>query len=122
VSSFECLHCGHTNREVQSGLSLAESGGCRYILKVNEAKDLDRQIIKGCHASLLLPEIDLEIPSCTQKGVCTTLEGILQETVNGLQKALDNYKESSQRECINKVLQKVISFSSREFVRFMKTK
>ena len=38
-------------------------------------RDLSRQVVKSDYASITVPEIDLEIPSNSQKGEITTIEG-----------------------------------------------
>lgn len=86
VASFECPHCKYSNREVQNSSALAETGGCRITLSVQTLKDLNRQIIKAEHATVFIPELELEIPPTTQRGVCSTVEGILREAIAGLQR------------------------------------
>lgn len=51
--------------------------GCLYTLTVKNDKDLDRQVIKSDSASIKIPELDFEIPSITQRGVLSTVEGII---------------------------------------------
>jgi zinc finger protein len=45
---------------------------------------LNRFIVKSEYATIRIPEIELEIPSDTQKGSIKTLEGYLRATVDGL--------------------------------------
>ena len=88
VSSFECASCGWTNNEVQFGGSIQEQG-CRYELKVMEAEDLNRQVIKSDNGAIFIPELELEIPAKTQRGSVNTIEGVLQATIDGLQAEQD---------------------------------
>lgn len=83
ISSFECPHCGWRNREVQSGAKLADYG-IRVELELDSVEDLDRQIIKSEYATVLIPDIEFEIPPLTQKGVCNTVEGMLTAAVSDL--------------------------------------
>ncbi len=58
--------------------------GCVYELRVTNAKDMDRQLIKSDSASVRIPEIDFEIPPGTQKGEISTIEGILRTAARNL--------------------------------------
>mmetsp|Transcript_21521 Transcript_21521/g.25008 ORF Transcript_21521/g.25008 Transcript_21521/m.25008 type:complete len:456 (+) Transcript_21521:45-1412(+) len=84
VSSFECPHCGEKNNEVQFGGEFGPRH-VRYELEVRERRDLNRQVVKSEYATVLIPELDLEVPPQTQKGMLNTVEGIIQQTVDGLQ-------------------------------------
>jgi zinc finger protein len=92
ISSFECDSCGWTNNEVQFGGAIQEQG-CRYELKVTEAADLNRQVIKSDNGAIFIPELELEIPAKTQRGSVNTIEGVLQATVEGLQAEQDFRRE-----------------------------
>ncbi|KAJ3413750.1 hypothetical protein HDV05_007653 [Chytridiales sp. JEL 0842] len=46
--------------------------------------DLNRQLVKAETASVKLVELDFEIPSTTQRGVLTTVEGLIQKAAAGL--------------------------------------
>eukprot|EP00796_Vickermania_ingenoplastis_P011122 gene11122-7748_t len=83
VSSFECPHCGEKNNEVTFGGVFGPKKK-RYELKVNNKKDLDRQVVKSEFATLSIPELQLEIPPESQKGSLTTVEGVLSTTKDGL--------------------------------------
>ena len=87
----------------------------RFKVKISTDRDLSRQVVKSDNAVIKVPEIDLEIPADSQKGgesllrairlnlhhqaffasAVTTVEGILQRTISGLEqdqplrKALD---------------------------------
>jgi zinc finger protein len=84
VSSFVCEHCGYKNTEVQFGGQIADFG-VRFELTVVNAVQMNRNVVKSEHATIRVLELDLEIPSQTQKGTINTLEGFLQKTVEGLQ-------------------------------------
>ncbi|GET87700.1 zinc-finger protein ZPR1, putative [Leishmania tarentolae] len=84
VSSFECRHCGETNNEVTFGGTFGPKR-VRYELHVSSKKDLDRQVVKSEFATITIPELELEIPPESQKGNLNTVEGILEQTYNGLQ-------------------------------------
>ena len=65
--SFNCDYCGYQNNEIQSGGKVQDLG-IRYKVKIIQTQDLSRQIVKSDYASLIVPEIDLEVPPNSQKG------------------------------------------------------
>ena len=83
VSSFQCDHCGYKNSEVSFGGQIADFG-VRYELKVVNAVNMNRNVVKSEHATIRIPELDLEIPPMTQKGSVNTIEGFLMKTIEGL--------------------------------------
>ena len=42
-------------------------------------------MVKSDRASIRIPELDFEIPACTQRGVFTTLEGVLDRAIENLE-------------------------------------
>jgi len=84
LMSFHCPHCQFSNNEIQSGGTVQEKGARLTVTIANE-RDLCRQVVKSDSASLLVPCLELEIPANTQKGEITTVEGVLQRTISGLQ-------------------------------------
>ncbi|KAF9815567.1 hypothetical protein SFRURICE_010682, partial [Spodoptera frugiperda] len=83
VMSFSCEHCGYQNNELQPGGSVAERG-VRWVLRVEGAGDLNRQVVKSDYTSVRIPSLDFEIPAQSQKGEVTTVEGIVARAVAGL--------------------------------------
>jgi len=84
ISSFFCEHCGYENNEVQSA-SPVQDQGVDITVSVRTKTDLDRQVIKTDSSRISIPELDFEIPAGSQKGVLTTIEGILDRAVQGLE-------------------------------------
>lgn len=84
ISSFSCSHCHWTNTEIQSAGAIQEQGVC-YTLRVKTKKDLDREVVKADCATTRIPELDFEIPAFTQKGALSTIEGLLDRAVAGLE-------------------------------------
>ncbi|KAH6562354.1 hypothetical protein BASA62_009198 [Batrachochytrium salamandrivorans] len=80
--AFECPHCFFRNNEIQSATSLAEKG-IHQVLQVDGKIDMSRQIVKSEYATVRFEELDFEIPA--QKGVLTTVEGLLQCAIEGLE-------------------------------------
>ena len=59
--------------------------GIDITVSVSSKADLDRQVIKTDSSRVSIPELDFEIPAGTQKGVLTTVEGILDRAIQGLE-------------------------------------
>jgi zinc finger protein len=106
--STNCTHCGYKDNEVKSGSAISEKGK-RITLKVEDAEDLARDILKASalsksserlivdsylplqseSAGLTIPEISLTLTHGTLGGRFTTLEGILEQVYEELsEKAL----------------------------------
>ncbi|CAN9511968.1 unnamed protein product [Ophioblennius macclurei] len=84
VSSFSCGHCSWTNTEIQSAGRIQDKGIC-YTLKVQSKQDLNREVVKADCATTRIPELDFEIPAFTQKGSLSTIEGLIDRAVAGLE-------------------------------------
>ncbi|XP_070815741.1 zinc finger protein ZPR1 [Chaetodon trifascialis] len=84
VSSFSCPNCNWSNTEIQSAGRIQDRGVC-YALKVKSKKDLNREVVKADSATTRIPELDFEIPPFTQKGALSTVEGLLDRAVAGLE-------------------------------------
>ena len=85
VCFFKCDDCGFKNSEVMD-TSIVQEQGIITELTVTNSTDMNLQVIKSNTASVQLPELDFEIPHTTQRGVMSTVEGIIRT-------ALDNLKE-----------------------------
>ncbi|RKO99085.1 hypothetical protein CXG81DRAFT_15040 [Caulochytrium protostelioides] len=77
LMAFECPHCGNRNNEVQSG-ALVSTQGSRQSVRVTTKADLNRQVVKSESATVIIPELEFEIPPLTQKGVLSTIEGVIE--------------------------------------------
>ncbi|XP_010179376.1 PREDICTED: zinc finger protein ZPR1, partial [Mesitornis unicolor] len=110
VSSFACDSCSWSNTEIQSAGRIQEQG-VRYTLAVTSRQDLNREVVKTDCATARIPELDFEIPAFTQKGVLTTIEGIIDRAVAGLEqdqplrRATDEEVASKIEEFIGKLKQ-----------------
>ncbi|PFH37589.1 ZPR1 zinc finger domain-containing protein [Besnoitia besnoiti] len=81
--SFSCPHCNYSNREVQSAAALAPQG-VRLELTVRRPADFDRQLVKGEHATVILKELEIEIPPKRERGELTTVEGLTRHMIETL--------------------------------------
>lgn len=93
VMSFSCPHCGYKNNEIQPAGTLEEYG-VKISLNVTERSDLERDIIRSNHATVIIPELQLEIPS-TGKGYLSTLEGFLSSFKEDLEINQDYRREQN---------------------------
>lgn len=84
ISSFSCPHCSWSNTEIQSAGRIQDQGIC-YTLKVRTKQDLNREVVKTDCATTRIPELEFEIPPFTQKGALSTIEGLLDRAVAGLE-------------------------------------
>ncbi len=84
IASFKCGDCKSTNNEVTFGGEIQPKGSIIELLITSES-DLNRQLIKSDSASVLIKELEFEIPPGTQKGEISTIEGILTQAIKNLQ-------------------------------------
>ncbi|KAH1006148.1 hypothetical protein HUJ05_006914 [Dendroctonus ponderosae] len=84
IMSFTCEHCGYQNNEIQSSSVIPEKG-VKITLTVASKEDLNRQLVKSDHTSTQIPELSFEVPSQSQKGEITTVEGLLNRAISGLE-------------------------------------
>lgn len=84
VSSFRCPHCHWSNTEIQSAGAIQDQGVC-YTVRIKTKRDLNREVVKADCATTRIPELDFEIPPFTQKGSLSTIEGLLDRAVSGLE-------------------------------------
>ncbi|NXJ69646.1 ZPR1 protein, partial [Rostratula benghalensis] len=101
VSSFACDSCSWSNTEIQSAGRIQEQG-VRYTLTVTSRQDMNREVVKTDCATARIPELDFEIPAFTQKGVLTTIEGILDRAVAGLEQD-QPLRRATDEEVANKI-------------------
>ncbi|XP_040832925.1 zinc finger protein ZPR1 isoform X2 [Ochotona curzoniae] len=47
--------------------------------------DMNREVVKTDSATTRIPELDFEIPAFSQKGVLTTVEGLINRAISGLE-------------------------------------
>lgn len=84
LMSFNCEHCGFQNNEIQPGGEMAPKG-IRISVKITTLKDLNRRVVKSDFSSVRIEELDFDIPAQSQKGEVTTVEGIIDRVIRGLE-------------------------------------
>uniref|UniRef100_A0A131Y240 Putative c4-type zn-finger protein n=1 Tax=Ixodes ricinus TaxID=34613 RepID=A0A131Y240_IXORI len=97
IMSFRCEHCGWHNSELQPAACIQPTG-VRYTLTVSFAQDLNRQVVRSDSATVTVPELEFEIPAKTQEGSVTTVEGLLQRAVRGLERSLEDAQPGPLRD------------------------
>lgn len=84
ILSFSCEHCGYENNEIQPAAEI-EPNGCKITLVIKTERDLNRRVVKSDRTSVRFVELDFEIPAQSQKGEVTTVEGIIDRSIAGLE-------------------------------------
>lgn len=87
ISAVSCEHCGYKSSEVRTGGEVPELGR-RITLKVNNAEDMKRDILKSESCLLKVPECSLELVPGTMGGRFTTVEGLLTQVRDDLHSSI----------------------------------
>ncbi|GAA0148743.1 hypothetical protein LIER_08101 [Lithospermum erythrorhizon] len=85
VMASSCDACGYRNSEVKPGGPIPLKGK-RIEVHVKNIMDLSRDVIKSDTASVKIPELDLELASGTLGGLVTTVEGLISQINDNLQR------------------------------------
>eukprot|EP00455_Lapot_gusevi_P015858 TRINITY_DN1808_c0_g5_i1.p1 TRINITY_DN1808_c0_g5~~TRINITY_DN1808_c0_g5_i1.p1 ORF type:complete len:574 (-),score=198.33 TRINITY_DN1808_c0_g5_i1:61-1782(-) len=84
VYAFECPHCNHRANDIQSAREISEFGR-RLELQVDNKIHLNRQVIKEFSASIIIPDIEFEIPPRQTRGAeINTVEGFITNAADNL--------------------------------------
>ncbi|KAI8143923.1 ZPR1 zinc-finger domain-containing protein [Fennellomyces sp. T-0311] len=84
IMATSCEQCGYKSNEVKAGGPISAQGK-KITLKITDAEDLSRDILKSETCGLSIPEIDLELTPGTLGGRFTTVEGLLRQVHDELQ-------------------------------------
>ncbi|EHY54056.1 nucleolar zinc-finger protein [Exophiala dermatitidis] len=82
LESFYCEHCGWENKTVKSAGQIQEAGS-KYTFRLDEPKDLQRQIVRSDTGVFRIEDLDLEMPP--GPGQLTNLEGIITKIKTDLE-------------------------------------
>lgn len=96
IMSTNCDSCGYRDNEVKSGSAIPPKGK-KLTLRVEDAEDLSRDVLKSESAGLSIPDIDLHLSPGTLGGRFTTLEGLLQQVYDELSERVLMRGDSSLR-------------------------
>ncbi|KAJ1826742.1 nucleolar zinc-finger protein [Coemansia sp. RSA 2599] len=78
IMSTTCEKCGYKSNEVKCGGAISEKGK-RITLVIEDKEDLSRDILKSETSSFKIPELDLDMLAGTLGGRFTTIEGLLRQ-------------------------------------------
>ncbi|XP_025896081.1 zinc finger protein ZPR1 [Nothoprocta perdicaria] len=78
IMATTCDSCGHRTNEVKSGGAI-EAQGTRITLRITDASDMTRDVLKSETCSVEIPELDFELGMGALGGKFTTLEGLLRD-------------------------------------------
>ncbi|EPY41468.1 zinc-finger protein ZPR1 [Angomonas deanei] len=84
IMAFKCDHCGYRSNEIKSGGAISEKGK-RITLHVETDDDLKRDVLKSETATLIIPEVCLELAPGTLGGFFSTIEGSITQVRDQLQ-------------------------------------
>eukprot|EP00795_Rhopilema_esculentum_P016720 gene16720-8173_t len=76
IMATNCDKCGYRTNEVKSGGGV-EPCGVKITLKMTDASDLNRDVLKSETCQVMIPELDFEVGSGSIGGRFTTVEGLL---------------------------------------------
>lgn len=85
IMATVCDVCGKRDNEVKSGTGI-EPTGTRITLRLTDASDLSRDILKSDTCAVRIPELELEMEEGTLGGQFTTIEGLLTQVKEQLQR------------------------------------
>lgn len=105
VMASSCDSCGYRNSELKPGGSIPPKGK-KITLRVENMKDLSRDVIKSDTAGVIIPELQLELASGTLGGIVTTVEGLVTKISENLERvhgftfgdSLDDSRKSKWQE------------------------
>ncbi|PVU99166.1 hypothetical protein BB560_005545 [Smittium megazygosporum] len=83
LMSTTCDSCGYRSNEVKSSGAIMDKG-TKITLKITSAEDLSRDLLKSETCGLQIPELDLRLSFGTLGGRFTTIEGILRQIYDDL--------------------------------------
>lgn len=86
IMSLVCENCGYKSNEVKGGGAIPKFG-TKITLRVSNADDLAREVLKSDTAGLEIPELELELDEGGLDGVYTTVEGLLNKLYDRLELA-----------------------------------
>jgi len=85
IMATVCDSCGHKTNEVKSGGGIEEKGK-KITLKITDPTDMSRDVLKSETCSLEIPELEFEIGGAALGGKFTTVEGLLNNVLEQIEK------------------------------------
>jgi len=85
IMCTSCDHCGARSNEVKSGGGMEEQGK-KITLNITDPSDMSRDVLKSDTCSIAIPELDFEMGGMSVGGKFTTLEGLLTDILDQVEK------------------------------------
>jgi zinc finger protein len=86
LMSFACPECGFRNSEIQPAGEIQPQGH-KYAFRLDNEKDLSRQVVKSDSCVFRVEELDLEVPA--GRGRLTNIEGLVSAIKGDLEEKQD---------------------------------
>jgi len=109
IMSFDCPHCFYKDNQIQPGSEIQEKG-IRLQLKVKDKTMMNRQIVKQKTAMFRIEELQFESPPFASSGVLTTVEGLFETAICGLE----------QEQPVRKIMHPELSVKIDETIQILK--
>ncbi|XQJ26323.1 zinc-finger protein ZPR1, putative [Leishmania guyanensis] len=78
IMAFKCDYCGYKSNEIKTGGEI-NAKGLRLTLHVKSEDDLKRDVLKSETATLIIPEVHLELSPGTLGGFFSSVEGTISQ-------------------------------------------
>ncbi|KAH0480896.1 MAG: uncharacterized protein KVP18_003632 [Porospora cf. gigantea A] len=95
LMAYTCDNCGFKSNDLKAGGTYGEQGRV-WTLNVVEPADLGRDVLKADTARVEVPELEFVMCMGTQGGIFTTIEGLLMQTADHLEKSFPFHGDSSE--------------------------
>jgi len=112
VMAFHYSNCGYKNSEIKTGGAIS-SHGKKITLRVDNQIDLSRDVLKSESATLIIPEIDLNVQYGSMGGKFTTVEGVLNNIKDDMCKnpfVVGDSNSQSAKERFTEFINRIKSF------------
>lgn len=100
IMATVCDDCGYRTNEVKTGGEIPERGQ-KITLRVENATDLARDILKSESCALECPEVQLSVTRGTLGGRFTTVEGLLTQVRDDLRSSIFDVGDSAGGDSVN---------------------
>ena len=84
IMAYSCDFCGNKSTEIKQGGGISEKA-TTIVFHFEDQKDLGRDVFKSDSAVFKIPELDMELAPGTLGSMYTTVEGLLDKTITGME-------------------------------------
>jgi zinc finger protein len=106
IICFKCQHCGYKTTEIKGGGGISEKA-TRYTLKVTEPEDLNRDMFKSETSKIIIPELEFETDTGSMGSMYTTVEGVIDKIITGLEDIPFSHGDSCEDDSIQNFIKKL---------------